>query len=306
MAVTFDKTRLQWDTSLSLPAAILARIGERAPEYITGLEVHYVGSAGELLDHDDTPSEMRSFLRHHLDTKGWNDIFYNAGLDSQGVLWAARPWSVPSQRKNPDLFNWFTVLIVIGTEGLPTPEEEAAIALRLWVLWGEIDPLRQPKTIRTHNSRSSSPCPGPTITALVSRLQTGWKPEGADFMEYDPWLGARTNTDAEEARTNGFWNGSRPDQPASRAETAIMVQRAFEKAKMVGGTPGPVGPLGLEGPQGPQGWKGRPGDAGPPGIVGPVGALGLPGPPAPPAPPVHLDYDKIAARLTAQMVVTAR
>jgi hypothetical protein len=191
--------------------------GSRPLHQITGVEVHWVGT-GAVGDHGDTGTELASFERFHERSKGWSDLFYNVGLDSQGITYEGRDVTVRSQS---DLTSWLTLLCVLGNGDRPTDDELQNFKWGIWRVWGAVDPSRNPRTLRRHNDRSSSACPGHDLTAIVQQLQNGARPK-------EPTV--TLHADAQKAADKGIWSGSDPDAPITREHAAIMAWRAYSKA----------------------------------------------------------------------------
>lgn len=247
-----DVPRRAWDPT----EGAHSRTNERGLSDITGLEIHWDGSGGDLTDHGDTATELLSFERFHEQSKGWYDLFYNLGADSEGNIYEGRDITIPSQGS---LYSWATMLCVTGTNAI-TPEEELVFARSIFRAWTAVDPSRSRFSLRVHGERGSTSCPGPQLTNIVNRLRDGWIPEGINIMTTpQDFLFENLGglDDAKNAKANGFWNGSDPAMAASRSVVAVVAQRAYEKA-----VEDAIKSAAVEGPRGPKGPKGDPGPKG--------------------------------------------
>lgn len=155
--------RRLWDPT----EGVHSRHGERALSDIYGLEVHWVGP-GSVGDHGDTGTELLSFERFHEVSKGWYDLFYNVGCDTEAITYEGRDWTIPSQS---DLRGWLTFLVVLGDGDHPTATELAAIEAQIITFWRAIDPEMKPSTLRYHGMRADTACPGPQMRAIVNNLR---------------------------------------------------------------------------------------------------------------------------------------
>jgi hypothetical protein len=197
---------------------------------ITGVEVHWVGT-GAVADHGDTGTELLDFERYHEKTKGWYDLFYQVGIDSEGFTYEGRDATIPSQS---DLKSWLTVLFVLGQDDPPPP---MVMYKRLYDIWGAVSPIRDPRTLRFHGERSSTGCPGPDIEIGVNLLRNGWNPydthggttvELEDLPEKPVPSGAASEVSAVNPEIS---DGSRPGELAARWEAILMSNRAYVESK---------------------------------------------------------------------------
>ena len=113
-------------------------------------------------------------------------------------------------------------MVNLGPDDNPNPDAirrgmlETTHYLRQW--FPNID------TVRAHRERADTACPGDLVFSIVEEI----KEQGVANIEYNPWAGASKDAGAVAAEKRGFWSGDRPNEPVSRAEAAIMVNRAVE------------------------------------------------------------------------------
>lgn len=236
-------TQARYDELIDVPRGVWDptegahdRHGERPYWAVRGLEVHWTGSGGDLLDHDDTGSELLSFERYHEVSKGWYDLFYNVALDSQENTYEGRDITIPSQS---NLRDWMTFLIVLG------PDQEDAIrgdladlfARGIYRAWGAVDPDRSPSNLRFHSERSSTGCPGTQIATIIHRLRGGWVPPGAEEAPFMSWTDQRPPenlggfAEAAQAAEKGFINNDSPERVASRSVVSVVATRLDDRAR---------------------------------------------------------------------------
>lgn len=220
-----DVPRNLWDPT---EVATHSRHGERPFSMIEGLEVHWVGP-GTVADHGDTSTELLAFERFHEETKGWYDLFYQVGVDSEGFTYECRDATIPSQS---DLKRWLTCLVVQGTGDPPPP---IAVYKRIYDLWGAVSPTREPSKLRYHGERASTSCPGEDIKTGVKLMRVGWNPyeQEEDDMEFNdlPKKPVPNGAKDDLAATNPkISDGKSPDDLAARWESIIMSNRAYKEA----------------------------------------------------------------------------
>lgn len=208
-----------------------SRHGERPFYMIQGVEVHWAG-VGSFADLGDTGTELLSFERFHEVSKGWYDLFYQVGIDSEGYTYEGRDATIPSQS---NLTSWLTCLFVLADGDPPPPME---MYVRLYELWGAVDPSRRPGTLRYHGERSSTSCPGPDIAIAVKLMREGWVPPGAGgnppMTSYEdlPLKPHSPALDPELAAVNrSISDGSNPDNLAARWEAILMADRSYRLAR---------------------------------------------------------------------------
>lgn len=124
--------------------------------------------SGAVGDHGDSGTELLNFERYHEVTKGWYDLFYNVGCDTEGFTYEGRDWTIPSQS---DLKGWLTFLVVLGQNDRPTKQELDRIKFRILQFWHAIDPNTHSRSLRYHGERASTGCPGPQIKKIVEDLR---------------------------------------------------------------------------------------------------------------------------------------
>lgn len=220
-ASLIDVPRSLWDPT----EGPHSRHGERAIEDITVVEIHWTGAPGSIADHGDTGTELLAFERYHEISRGWYDLFYNLGLDTDGIIYEGRDVTIPSQT---NLRDTLTVVVVVGPDDPPlTVAEREAILGGIFRIWHAVDPTMSPASLRTHRERASTTCPG-VIQDLVNEIRAGWRP--ADYPTGGTMADMSSHPDFHAAVAAGITNGTRPGDPASRSEAAIMAERARRAA----------------------------------------------------------------------------
>jgi hypothetical protein len=99
-------TRDDWDARP--PKDSYSQMGE-----MRSFVLHHAGDVGSApRDFVSAAAELRGYQRHHMDTNGWNDFAYNAGMDGKGRLYLGRPsWAKgagvasPGNDQNPNRFH---------------------------------------------------------------------------------------------------------------------------------------------------------------------------------------------------------
>lgn len=219
-----------------------SRHGERRYSEITGVEVHWAGSPGNLADHGDTDEELLSFEAYHEVSKGWYDLFYNVACDYEGYVYEGRDITIPSQG---NLTNWMTFLVVAGPSD---PAPPVVVFQRIFDAWLAVSPSLDPAALRYHNERSSTTCPGPYVEDGVNLLRAGWTPydEGTmpTIMELYKGIQGETNPETgapypkppdyavgpitraiEQGWTNGSWQA---DDNLDALTTIVIIDRAVQ------------------------------------------------------------------------------
>ncbi len=81
---------IQYATRSSI--GLRAANGSTPTGRITTASIHHGGPVGGLkLTFASASAMWRSFQAFHMDTRGWDDIGYNLGVDGRGRLYAGRP-----------------------------------------------------------------------------------------------------------------------------------------------------------------------------------------------------------------------
>ncbi|RMH78728.1 MAG: N-acetylmuramoyl-L-alanine amidase, partial [Actinomyces sp.] len=206
----FTHRRADWD-----PSPIVTPV-ERSWADLRLVELHHLGDgvAHNPMAFVDT---LRGVKRYHVVNKGWRDVFYNVFVEpATGIVVEGRRWETPSQRNLTDAL---TVAVIGDTRfDAVTPAAERAIA-RLAAPFGG--------AIRGHRERASTTCPGDAGMVVVDKVRRGQlqlttqETAVADLSQHPEFLAAQAS---------GLTNGDRPNEPATRAEAAIMAERARTKA----------------------------------------------------------------------------
>lgn len=151
------------------------RHGERTFADIGRLEVHWPG-IDDIADHGDSPEELLSFERHHEVSKGWYDLFYNVGLDTEGNSYEGRDATIKSQA---GLESVLSMVVMVDVDGGLRVGEFDLLAARVWQWWGAVDPERKRGSLGYHSQRATSACPGDVVRSIVHTLWAGWIPPAA-------------------------------------------------------------------------------------------------------------------------------
>ena len=126
----------------------------------TGATAHWEGPHMGTFPHTDCAAKVRGIQNFHMDTRGWNDIAYNAIVCPHGTVYEGRGPGVRSAANGTDPGNDNDVAVCyLSGEGDPfTPEAAQAMADAMhWLAPGG----------KRHAHRDWKPtaCPGDTITA---------------------------------------------------------------------------------------------------------------------------------------------
>lgn len=140
--------------------------GLRPPIHTTGLDVglvsaHWGGDGPGALDHDECFATWKSWQRLHMDTNGWADIAYNAGVCQHGYVFEGRGRQTRSAANGSNIGNSSSYAIVyIG--GTPAPfTDEAKQGFVDAAEWLDAD------LARGHRDWVGTACPGDEIYEWV-------------------------------------------------------------------------------------------------------------------------------------------
>ena len=137
-----------------------------APSQFSAIEWHHSGTQG----FPDGPSAARSFQNFHMDTKGWQDLFYNWLIHSDGTIVEGRSWVTSPRPEN------YMVVCFIGN--YDTMKLTAAQEMSARLVYAEFvrrSPQVAGKAARWHNQRSGTACPGSDVIGWVRDMNLkGW------------------------------------------------------------------------------------------------------------------------------------
>lgn len=212
--------RNEWDVTEP------ARAAKRSWHDVTGIEIHYTGSAGpKSLAFEDKKQWLLNIERYHEVTKGWSDIFYNMFVFADGEVWLGRNPLVQSQGS---LFNWMTVHVP-GTVGMTLTEiQKSKIAAMADIVGGGL---------RGHQERSATGCPGASAMEFIHSYRAGeYEPVAPiDWEAIALWVESVKAAHPEWVRSeDGRWYGwdgeavveISPEQVAERAAAKAAKEEA--------------------------------------------------------------------------------
>lgn len=204
--------RLGWDPTEEAPAFT------RTEDDIDTVELHHTGGSGpRSLSFDQKRRWLLSIERFHEKTKRWSDIFYHVFVFADGEIWIGRDLRRTSQS---NIYNALTVHIPGNNPAITEPQY--ASLLQIAQLWAS-----SPETIRGHNQRpAATQCPGSNGLAAIERLREDY----AMTEHTHTYMNLSHLEDAQDAKTNGLWDGSNPEGAASRSVVAVIAQRVLNKA----------------------------------------------------------------------------
>lgn len=145
-------TRAQWGAR--------PRKGSPTPLHPTGATAHWEGPHMGTFPHDTCPGKVRQIQAFHMDTRGWNDIAYNAVVCPHGYVYEGRGPGARSAANGTDTGNDNDAAVCyLGGEGDPfTPEGAQAMADAMhWLSPGG--------QRHAHRDWKPTACPGDTIAA---------------------------------------------------------------------------------------------------------------------------------------------
>lgn len=200
-----DVPRARWDRSpIALP-------DERSLSVVAGVELHH---AAVFLSEDDDPARrVRSIKRYHVQERKWRDVWYQILIDPYtGRTFAGRSWTCVASKA---VREWLTVCVIgdLRVQQMAPACRQRIAELVTRVPGGEI---------RGHSERDATECPGPDGMSLVREIRARGATATAAMRNAE----RAAVGDAEEALQRGIWDGTRPDEPATRAEAAALALRA--------------------------------------------------------------------------------
>ena len=197
--------RTRWDRSpINLP-------DERSLSVVAGVELHH--AAVFLPEGDDPAKRVRAIKRYHVNERKWRDVWYQVLIDPHsGRTFAGRSWTCVASKA---VREWLTVCVIGDLRA-----QQMAPACRRRI--AELVAAVPGGEIRGHSEREATECPGPDGMELVREIRAN----GAAAIEAGGAAAIEAVPDAEAARRCDIWDGTRSDEPATRAEAASMALRA--------------------------------------------------------------------------------
>lgn len=168
MTVTEYVPRSDWTTA--------DRGGEQLTDAkLEGLAIHYPGDGNVTyanLTKGQVGELIRAYWRHHVLTKKWSDIGYQAAIDQAGRVWDLRGIDrVPAAHASEDNrdANWEfgAVLFVVGNSEMPSARLIAAFNTWARDRWLKRWPKATKLTVHRRVPGAQTECPGSRITGLV-------------------------------------------------------------------------------------------------------------------------------------------
>lgn len=208
------------------------------PKKILGVAIHVIDS-GKLNDVDGA-RRMVSIQRHHQVTLKWSDIAYAYGVGFDGKVYEgqtigsagfaegkSRSGKAFKTNHNP---YWVSVIALHGTGNEPTDImiegfadlcEYIAQDLRSRGNTNQLVVRGHCQILYNRVPGDIKPCPGPHWLRIISEhdfITPKLAPEPVAWYDHHP--------DWAAAQNSGITDGSRPSEPATRAEAAVMAVRA--------------------------------------------------------------------------------
>lgn len=158
---------------------------------------------------DDVPTEaeekaiLRGWQRYHMDSRGWTDIAYNAGVGNTGSKYRLRGNNRSGATSGdydhdgiPENYEAFAIVWIGGSRGTPTEAAYRAMAEIIEDIFAEQGEI--PVTV--HSDHKATACPGDDWRAWVARR--GWEDhrnEESNTMDYSTFAKTIRNKDVERA-----------------------------------------------------------------------------------------------------------
>lgn len=154
--MTFEyMSRAEWQARA--PRSVRAVL----PHQFSFIEFHH--SASSVLP---AARAARSFQDFHMDTKRWQDLFYNWLIHPDGTIVEGRSWGTSPRPENS------MTICFIGNYEEDDLTEEAKEAARILVTESRKRmPQLRDKAVRWHNMRAKTACPGRVVESFVRAEQ---------------------------------------------------------------------------------------------------------------------------------------
>lgn len=218
------------------------------PELVRGICYHCLGSRAALSPGDQRARQVQAY---HQDVRGARDVMYNFSGTLGGEVYEGRGFGKSSAAEGNRKLNrqWISFLLQCATtHDIDDTARQMMIEFAVdagLVMRTFHDPLWVPEIIG-HRDVRRKPCPGDKIYAVLKdpsfssevklQLERVWQAQ-----QKNPAVDARSVTktkapqpskprqsdiDYQHAIEVGLTDGSRPDDPATRREVALMALRA--------------------------------------------------------------------------------
>lgn len=162
----------------------------------------------------------RSFQRFHMDTKGWQDLFYNWLVHPDGTIVEGRSW-VTSPRPE----NYMTVNFIGNYETMQLTEAQKHSARVMVAECHRRMPQLKDRAVRWHNQRAATACPGVNLVAFIRESNLhGW-----DVPEPEAVTQAVTDEELNDLAASAFSLHYKADRLAAQAEDNLDLVRRFRK-----------------------------------------------------------------------------
>ena len=156
--------------------------GLRNPKYQTPARgpvatffLHHGASGGGQRDGDaeDESAIWRAYQTHHMDTKGWADVAYSAGLDFDARIHAGRGYGIaPGATRGYNLDNGGSLaLCLIGNGDNKISKQMIEAAAWFSARAVALGHAKRDARWRPHSSVSSTHCPGNAMRAALPAIQ---------------------------------------------------------------------------------------------------------------------------------------
>ena len=221
---------------------------QRPAGKLHGICWHWSGRVNQAEERINQAARMRSMQSFHLRKSSWADIAYNFVIGYDGLCYEGRGFGVASGAEGRLLRRltgrkYLSVCFNLGyrpngQELKPTKHMLATAVRFVWLAQDRLPLLGHQHVCHGDVRRGGKDCPGPTLTPWVRSelprllhnpvIVKGAVPEPVTPQPVEdtlPWY-ADQLADAVAA---GITDGRNPEEACTRAEAAIMIQRAIER-----------------------------------------------------------------------------
>ncbi len=180
------------------------------PHQFTAIEFHH--SATGVMS---PAAAAQSFQKFHMDTKKWQDLFYNWLIHPDGTIVEGRGWGTSPRNEN------FMVICFIGNyDQIPvTQSAQDAGSLLVRECWRRMPQLAG-KDVRWHNQRDNTGCPGKNLVQFVKEqnVMNAWgTPTGGEESD----MAGPTGDEWNQLASNAFAINYRAERRARNAQTLL-------------------------------------------------------------------------------------
>ncbi len=290
--ITYDHDQADWGSRRVYDDGDLA--GLWVPDKVV---IHWGGDTVPPVTRLGERRLFRGWQNYHIDTKGWRDLAYGAGVGNSGDAYRARGWN-PQGATSGDFEddgipenNEAWAIVWMGGSGGPISDAAYATMGRLVREALTTIDAANDLVIGHRNVKGVTTCPGDEWLDWIQA--EGWVlPPGADKEDDMTWLTAlqrqteeyyvamAEQTGSPGGDDPGYWGRSHNSDGERIApspndqewdDSVDELATASLTAGVLFGTPGPQGP---QGPKGDKGDQGIPGTQGVQGTQGPQGERG--------------------------------